>query len=379
MNDIFKIHIDKNRVYGLDILRCLAILFVLIHHANFLFPKQVVNYLINFSVDGVSMFFILSGFLIGGILIKTIERDKVSFSALLDFWKRRWFRTLPNYFLILIVLVVLHSLFQPGFSVLAVKKYFFFSQNLLSPHHGWFFPEAWSLSIEEWFYLITPIFIFALIVLFKAKNKTSLLLIILGIIITITTIRYYRYLHVPVRNINSWDVLFRKQVFTRLDSLMYGVIGAYLAYYHNSIWLKHKNSFLVIGVLILAATFYYQVRPEFGLFFCVFSFSLNSLATLFLLPFLSTLKTGKGLVYQTVTYISLISYSMYLINFSLVKNWILGRFHLNHYLELPVKYVLFWALTIMLSVLLYKYFEMPITKLRDRKKARRRLAVPLSS
>jgi peptidoglycan/LPS O-acetylase OafA/YrhL len=106
---------------------------------------------------------------------------------------------------------------------------------------------------------------------------------------------------------------------------------------------------------------------------CVFSFTLVSIATLFLLPFLSHIKTGKGFLFITITRISLISYSMYLVNLSLVKNWIIdnidwtGIFN-NGYLLVFCKYSLFWLLTIFLSVVLYKYFELPVMNLRDKKK-----------
>jgi peptidoglycan/LPS O-acetylase OafA/YrhL len=95
-----------------------------------------------------------------------------------------------------------------------------------------------------------------------------------------------------------------------------------------------------------------------------------SLATLFCLPFLSGLKTGKGFPYRAVTFISLISYSMYLVNLSLVKNWVIDRIDwTNIFRSGPIlvlsRYSLFWLLTILLSVVLYKYFEVPVMKLRD--------------
>ncbi|MAL59283.1 MAG: hypothetical protein CMC14_04470 [Flavobacteriaceae bacterium] len=115
--------------------------------------------------------------------------------------------------------------------------------------------------------------------------------------------------------------------------------------------------------------------PYMGLYKSVFSFSLNSMATLLVIPLLSTIQTGKGFVYKAVTYISLISYSMYLINLMLVREWIVFNINLDFvasihgYLFLIVRYFLFWFLTITLSILIYKYFEVPMTSLRDRIKS----------
>ena len=85
------------------------------------------------------MFFVLSGFLIGGILIRALERDGATMATLLHFWIRRWFRTLPNYFLILLLLSAISCwLYHRSFWTL---DYFFFLQNFNKPSPP-FFAEA---------------------------------------------------------------------------------------------------------------------------------------------------------------------------------------------------------------------------------------------
>jgi peptidoglycan/LPS O-acetylase OafA/YrhL len=111
MNKIFTIEIYSNRVFGLDILRAAAILFVVIGHGSLLLSEELRVLCNYFFFDRVSIFFVLSGFLIGGILIKLIEKNGFSLTILKSFWIRRWFRTLPNYFLILIVLCIIQFLF----------------------------------------------------------------------------------------------------------------------------------------------------------------------------------------------------------------------------------------------------------------------------
>ena len=85
---IFKIPFNENRIYGLDILRAFAILFVVIGHGTVFLPERMQS-ISNFIVfDGVSVFFVLSGFLIGGILIKLLENKGASIKSLLNFWVR---------------------------------------------------------------------------------------------------------------------------------------------------------------------------------------------------------------------------------------------------------------------------------------------------
>jgi|JI7StandDraft_1071085.scaffolds.fasta_scaffold24312_3 peptidoglycan/LPS O-acetylase OafA/YrhL len=365
---LLTIDIDSKRIFGLDILRCFAILFVVFGHANLLLPASVAAVLDHFVLDGVSIFFVLSGFLIGGILIKLLEKNELTFKLVLDFWQRRWFRTLPNYFLILSVLCLLSLLFEPGFNILSTPRYFVFSQNLYRPH-PLFFPEAWSLSIEEWFYLLLPTTILFAVFVLRFKLRKALPLTIFSIIIAVTAFRFFRYSHMQEVNLEIWDIYFRKQVLTRLDSLMYGVLGAYLTYYKNDLWLRHKVLLFATGLLLLVLPGFIAERQYGSIYWSVFSFSVNALATLSLLPYLGTVKTGSGRLYKAVTYISLVSYSMYLINFSIVMGWIINRLPLQGYGGLTqsvVSYGLFWILTIVFSILLYKYFELPTTKWRDK-------------
>lgn len=367
MKNPLKLEINQNRIYGLDILRAFAILFVVIGHGNLLLPISLQVYSSWLIFDGVTIFFVLSGYLIGGILIKKLINSPITFRTLLDFWLRRWLRTIPNYMLVLCTLIGINIVLNPNFELQKTVSYFIFSQNLFYPH-PFFFPEAWSLSVEEWFYLIIPCFIFLLAGYFKIGNKKAIFIPALGVLITISCFRLYRYNVLSIDNAIEWDAYFRKQVITRLDSIMYGVIGAYIAYYHKHYWSKYKWFLFILGVVILVGERIISeiVFLEFGVYQCIFSFSIISLGTLFLIPYLSEIQNGKGVLFKCFTYLSLISYSMYLINltiFFFIRDWFnLGVFDNSHML----KYKLFWIVTIILSICLYKYFEKPIMNKRDK-------------
>lgn len=172
-------------------------------------------------------------------------------------------------------------------------------------------------------------------------------------------IRYYKFV-----TINYFDALtllydFRMQIITRLDSPTYGVLGALIYHYYNDIWVKFRYYFLVIGIVIFLFTkFPFGIEPK--LFMCVYSFSLQSLSFLFILPFFEGIKTGKGYFFIIVTYISYISYSIYLINFSLIQLNLLDIEDLSLTKNaLYLKYFLFIILSYLGSLILYKKVELP--------------------
>lgn len=278
------------------------------------------------------------------------------------------------------MLVLLNFLFGKGLNPGLIAKYYVFSQNLFYPHPA-FFPEAWSLSVEEWFYLLIPMFIFLLIIFVKIPSSRTIVYTALTVLILVTLFRIIRFTRIEVTTIPEWDSIFRKQVFTRLDSLMYGMIGAYFHFYYHEEWVKFRFIFLWIGLflfLIYKVLAIFHLYPIGGIYHSVFSFSLTSLATLCILPFLSSVKQGKGSVYKFFTVISLISYSMYLVNHSIVHSWILGNIPFHRIssianLNIFLKYCSYWFFTITLSVLIYKYFELPMMNLRDNPKIKKLL------
>jgi peptidoglycan/LPS O-acetylase OafA/YrhL len=204
--------------------------------------------------------------------------------------------------------------------------------------------------------------------------------------------RFYRYSNIPADVLSDfangeWDLRFRKQVITRLDSLMFGMIGSFLQYYYKEYWLRYKKTLLCCGLLLFLASKYLLINVPVGsLYRCVFSFSVTSFATLLLLPFLSDFRTNSnGFIYKSITKVSVISYSMYLINLSVVQLWIIRKIPLQDITILSKLrlmneaeyglYFLYWFLTISLSMLIYKYFEVPMMNLRDNKTIKKWLRI----
>ncbi|MBU3616751.1 acyltransferase [Polynucleobacter sp. JS-Polo-80-F4] len=237
----------------------------------------------------------------------------------------------------------------------------------------YFFSESWSLSVEEWFYLIVPLLLYFLLGSTKFSAKKVTIIVIVSLIALVTFTRWYHAYKFGYSDINNWDVNFRKLVVTRMDSIMYGVLGAFLSLYYPSIWKKHPLKLLLIGFLIFSFDKYYY-EPTHGIYLNYFYLTITPIATLMLLPALSQMKIQGGIIVKSITFISVISYSMYLLNLSPVQGYILpivvdfssAFFGKQLFQSGYAIYALYWVLTISLSFLLTSFFEQPITSLRDR-------------
>jgi peptidoglycan/LPS O-acetylase OafA/YrhL len=141
----------------LDVLRGTAILVVVVYHGLFWSSVTTSNRIGRLVVQassagwlGVNLFFVLSGFLITGILLSTKGRP----SYYRQFYLRRVFRILPAYFLTIAILLVIHQL-TLGSTLVALL---FLTNYSIFPVVGGYGP-FWSLSVEEQFYLLWPMLV----------------------------------------------------------------------------------------------------------------------------------------------------------------------------------------------------------------------------
>ncbi len=357
-----------NRVFGLDLMRALAIIFVVIGHGGWILDKANTNLPWIRFIDGVELFFVLSGFLIGGVLIKIFQNTKsLNLKTIWDFWIRRWFRTLPNYYLVLIlnIIVVYFGIIKEDFTQFN-WKFFLFLQNFSKPFYG-FFWESWSLSVEEWFYLLFPIILSLLY--FGLRNfKVRKSLIFLWAIFLFLLIPFLlRYFKASKFDVDAFwlGVKIYKVVIYRLDGIALGLLAAFIKYWSPKFWFKSRNISFLAGIVISYAILYTIWLPnDFST--KVFKIFFQSFGCFLLLPKFDSIKKAPPIITQIFTHISLISYSMYLINRALVSEIIRDNFPPLGPQTSWALYLIYWFVVITFSTLLYKYYEKPIMDLRDK-------------
>ncbi|WP_298760117.1 acyltransferase [uncultured Psychroserpens sp.] len=377
-NDEIRMKIDyEKRIFGLDIMRAIAILLVVCSHSAWIFPqtKNVFTDLMSVAgLVGVEVFFVLSGFLIGRLIYKLFTSPSFGFRDVTYFWIRRWFRTLPNYYLILLFNVLL-AIYLGTVLPENLWQYVFFIQNF-----AWemplFFGESWSLPIEEFAYILGPLLLYLVLFLNLKISKSKLFLIITSCIVLIfflTKIGYY-FNHLQT-NMIFWNVNLKAVTIYRIDAIYYGVLAAYVAITKEDFWLRYKYLFFVIGALVfLGLNFIVPAKQLFiesyPFFWNVLYLPINSLAIVFTLPVLSQIKSAPKFILVPVTVISLISYSMYLIHYSVVMQ-LLKHFFPTEGLStnmLFIYLIAYFVITTVGSYLLYVVFEKPMTNLRNHKK-----------
>jgi peptidoglycan/LPS O-acetylase OafA/YrhL len=147
-----------NRISGLDGLRTISIALVLIGHWRNLLPAGSLTSFAGECVSnhrlGVSIFFVISGFIITWILLQ--ERAKTGRVRLGLFYQRRCFRILPAFYFFLFCLFVLQCfdrVLVPTQEWIAVLLFYW---NYLPSATTWWVGHFWSLAVEEQFYLVWP-------------------------------------------------------------------------------------------------------------------------------------------------------------------------------------------------------------------------------
>src|ERR1700688_606512 len=221
--------IPQGRIPELDGLRGMAILLVLVGH-YFAVPgigaASVLNgYWFRLGWTGVDLFFVLSGFLIGGILLGA--RDSPYYFK--TFYARRFFRIIPLYYAWISIYIILSVLGWNFLSArvgsvqkvdISILAHFLFLQNFHEFLKGtvsfWWFSSTWSLAVEEQFYLVAP-----LLVRYLPKRVLALVLVLVTFGAPI--------LRFAIRNgFSEGPWLAYRLMPCRADSLAVGVLAALL-------------------------------------------------------------------------------------------------------------------------------------------------------
>ena len=367
-------HADRRRVFGLDCLRALAISSVLFAHGfGLLYPQMPAWFglLGHGGFYGVELFFVLSGFLIGRILIR-YDSDLGNPGTVGVFYIRRWFRTLPLFWLFVVLNVLLEfQVKDHPVSLGEVLEHGFFLRTFAT-YHPVFFPESWSLAIEEWFYLLFPAAIW--LGLRFRRRFAPVFLTVAATFFLFSTIGRMISAYGPDATWAQWQ---RVIVIYRFDGLMIGVFAGWISLRWPEFWKARPRLSAAIGCLLLFALYCSLWRwrdGQFGFapddyFARTFRFTLVSLGFALLLPWASLWKLeNENFASLAVRKIALWSYALYLVHIPLIQllmkygyqDW---RASFSHALILFVFEI---GGAILVSALLFRFFEKPCTGLRER-------------
>jgi peptidoglycan/LPS O-acetylase OafA/YrhL len=299
------------RNFGLDVLRAAAILGVFLCHelnvniagADVLAPLG----------SGVLLFFVLSGFLIGGICFRSLRNNDFSFW---NFWRSRWWRTVPPYIAaIFLYLIIRH--FYPPFPQLPLY-YGVFLQNYLGVTG---FGPSWSLCVEEHFYLFLPIVLYLVVRFLGGVVLRYLLLMLFFVPLILRFGTYWTQRSMP----SQWYWM----THLNFEGLIAGVWISYLLVFDRPTfeWLKKPSKWLLpIPVALVLTLPFWNRRPmEFDL--CIntlWALGFGAwLRYLYDLRWEPVSRVGK-LIHGCVTGTALCSYSIYLTH-TIFDPWLRAR------------------------------------------------------
>lgn len=360
----------RSRNLRLDVLRGIAILLVLCSHSVALhehagWAGPIIKIVQCGGWTGVDLFFVLSGFLIGGLLFKEISRD-----GTLDvrrFLVRRAFKIWPVYFVFIAVMLARSIRHAPSFwaGLRPLLPNLVHLQNYFGPPELTPWTHTWSLAVEEHFYLALPVLLLVLCQFGKLRWIPGMTVFVaVGCL---------------AMRLPHWNQPYvRLNVYTpthlRADSLMFGVLLAYL--YHLrpaslAFVRRARPAIFGFGLILLAPMFHWDLWLPFAY---TFGFTLNYLGYGCLLIACVDAETGllgralSGPVARVIAFIGFYSYSIYVWHFYVREQFV------NHLHSVQTQgataYFVLTAADILLAtiagVISAKLIELPFLAIRDR-------------
>lgn len=359
----------SSRVHGLDTLRALAIMLVFAnHYMSFVSHEPTFGWFSEIGWAGVDLFFALSGYLIGNQVFSALRGPGLS---LPNFYARRLLRTLPAY-LVVLALYAYWPYWAGNSPHAPWWKYLTFTLNInLKP--GTLFSHAWSLCVEEQFYLLLPPIALAIaaVTRVRASRRIALALGWAALASAIAAGVWLRdgwwqpAMDLGERGSRSYYTLIYYSTLSRFDELLAGVALAMLRNFHPNLWqrlTRHGNWMLAAGAALTALASWLFLAHHFSWGMSVFGYPLLGLAFATLL--LAALSEGSLLNRTRIPGMGAIavwSYSIYLTHkqlcILLAEHWEPVD---------PDSIAVMIAASIFVGWLLYFAVEAPFMSLRER-------------
>jgi peptidoglycan/LPS O-acetylase OafA/YrhL len=343
---------------GLNGLRAIAAISVLIGHVtsitftpyNFNLSSVSVNF------DGVTLFFVISGFLISFLLL--LEKDDTSDIVISKFYIRRLLRIWPIYYLVIFISLIV-ALFDATIKDIfssTIIYYLFFAANIpLILHNAvTIIIHYWSIGVEEQFYLFWP----WVVKLVRTKLIPVTISIIFGLFFLKSASWYF---------LGNHSILYRSLAVTRFHCMLIGAVGAMLYKNQNKYFISALTSkwvqiitWLLTGLLFL--NFIYLPAP--------LTAEITALVSLVLIIGQVENTTYKvvNLENKLFDFLGKISYGIYIIHplVILLFSYLYRNLNLSFILQTIVVYSSVIVTTVLVAYLSYEFYEKPFLTLKKR-------------
>lgn len=343
---------STRREIELDFIRGIATLMVLVSHYrshNLLVTSYVANRIEGFGWVGVDIFFVLSGFLVGGLLVR--EWSLTGSVDAVRFLKRRAFKIWPAYYTFLLVATVIH--------VRPLRSFFW--QNLLNVQN--YFPSSmshtWSLAVEEHFYVT----LMAIVFLWTARNwkPATLLCACLMLSVLVQILRAVLLMH-------GCAAFFTTH--TRIDALLLGVSLAVLRTFWPRWFAALQRMVVPLAIVVAVGLWRLYVDndayPEPKSLTSPWLITFVDYAAAALLLLLYRPGGQHGRLYRVVSRVGIFSYGIYLWHVSVERpvDWAVA--HVPQNVVSVTSTLLPYALAMPLGIVMTKAVELPFLRLRER-------------
>ena len=361
-----KYEASTHRLLTLDVLRALAIVLVLGHHAalrptdalrtDFRPPLRFFEVWQLGGWIGVDLFFVLSGFLISGLLFREHQRyGQIRFGR---FVLRRGLKLYPAFYVLLATTVVVRLFLDPP-PLAPVLCELFFVQNYGPALWG----HTWSLAVEEHFYLFLPVL---LIVLARARRgqrdvfapipTICFLVCVSAVLLRLANAKFFEF---GVRSHFTPTHL-------RADALLFGVFLSYLFHYHRERYQhfcrRYFGVLVVGGIALSIPAFNYRLSTTPYLY--TVGFTALYLGGGMLLSAIVVRGIPENAVTRAIGYVGSHSYSIYLWHVP-VNMWLVGGI-LPRVDRSWTAWSLYMSASIVVGIVLAQVIEFPVLKVRDR-------------
>lgn len=346
------------RLQEIDFLRGIAVILVLFRHHHFFDPLYKAGWM------GVDLFFVLSGFLVSGLLFKQYLNDQKVHVG--NFLIRRGFKIYPLFYLMIGATILFKLMFGKTIDRYDLISELLFVQNYL----GSMWNHTWSLAIEEHFYIGLSLFIFIMVRYKLLENIKLFVSVCLFFFVGCLALRIYNHMSYDYK-----DLTHSFPTHLRIDSLLFGVFLSYFYHFRKAIsetfFRKNKMVLGIVALLFLVPPFFYGLGEffmnTFGLSLLYVGFGI--ILMLFLVNNNTVEKLNKILNKHFVRQISNIgyySYSIYLFHMFVAVIFIrdLEKFGLN--LDNRISFVLYFIISVFAGIIISKLTEQPVLKFRDK-------------